>query len=128
MYKIKVTYDTGDSFHQENDVTGFLDIEWKRKDRAKQALKDIEAHYHDYMIMNKEWNIGKEEKDAARQHAKRCKWCVKSRAYDFDFLTGIMLRNDTGERVYQDTFWIGYFESLVGAEIVHEEEGMKFTL
>ena len=61
-YQIVVTYDTGDTFHQEHDVEGTIErtwqngkksrgfMEWEDLDKAKKALKDIEEHYHCYMI------------------------------------------------------------------------------
>ena len=126
MYKIQITYDSADSFNNYDGLVDNIGLTWKRKDMAKKALKDIEAHYHDYMILNKEYNAGKKEQDAARKHAKRCDWYNTGSA---DYMYGIMLKNDDGERVFEDTFWIGYFEHLVDAEIVcPEEKGMRFSV
>lgn len=47
-YKIKYNYDTGDSFHNEYDVEGNLELEWQNLEIAKANLKRIEEHYKQY--------------------------------------------------------------------------------
>jgi len=39
-YKIKIIYDTGDSFHNETDVEGEVEeVYWNGLDQAKKGLK-----------------------------------------------------------------------------------------
>tara|TARA_R110000824_G_scaffold12226_7_gene53652 strand:- start:61771 stop:62181 length:411 start_codon:yes stop_codon:yes gene_type:complete len=126
-YSIEITYDTGDSFHQENGLTETISkVSWDDMDKAKKALKDIEDHYHQYMIINREWNAGKKEKDEAREIAMKAPWCYKPCEEDTsesDYWTyGIMLEDDDGERKHVHCFWTGYFEHLVGADILENRD------
>jgi membrane carboxypeptidase/penicillin-binding protein len=123
MHKITVTYDTGDSFHQEHDLKHDLELTWGNLDKAKQALKDIEEHYHFYMIMHKEWNVDKKDQEKAEKKAKKMKWYDKEYS-DFN----IWLENDNGERVQEHVCWTGYFESLVGADIVTNSSDTSFRI
>ena len=127
MYGIKVIYDTGDTFHQEHDVEYTLSLTWENLDKAKQALKDIEEHYHCYMICKKEWNAGKKEIKKARDKAMKSPWCSevcseKSTHSDY-WNYSLLLENDEGERVDEHICWTGYFESMVGADIINVKGG-----
>ena len=130
MYKIEVTYDTGDTFHQEHDVRSVVDeLEWKSLTKAKKALKDIENHYKCYMMEKKEWNAGKEDKEKARKTAMRSKWCsnTSNSGMERDYWHySLMLEGDDGVRKNVYCNWVGYFESLVGAEVIDSDEDRKF--
>jgi hypothetical protein len=135
MYSIEITYDTGDSFHKENDVKGAVrEISWKNEEKAKQAIKEIEEHYMCYMVCHKEWNADKEDIKKAREKAMKAKWCSEvcddnsSNRDDWNY--SLMLENDDGERVNCSCFWVGYFEHLVGADIVCErhDDGRSFRV
>ena len=125
MYRIEITYDTGDSFHQEHDCKHVInEIKWKSLDSAKAALKDIKNHYMFYMIMHKEWNVGQEEKDKASAKAKKQKW-YDNEYPDFKF----HLEDDDGKRVPVHSCWTGYFDSLVGADVVADpDDGISFRI
>ena len=124
MYKIEVAYDTGDSFHQEHDVKHVInEVSWNSLSAAKRALKAIEQHYHFYMILHKEWNVDKKDKDNAKRQAEQCKWYDKEYP-DFIFY----LEDDNGDLVKVYSRWTGYFESMVGADIITENEGMSFRI
>jgi len=132
MYRVEITYDTGDSFHQEHDVKHVIEeIEWASLEKAKQALKDIEEHYMLYMICHKEWNAGKKDKEDARAKAMNAPWCSevcgeKSAHRDY-WNYSLLLEDDNGERKNVHCCWVGYFEHLVGADIIDSgEEGMSF--
>ena len=132
-YQIVVTYDTGDSFHQEHDVEETVNMEWNDLDKAKQALKDIESHYHCYMICHKEWNADKKDKDQARAKAMKAPWCsdvCKDNSSHRDYWNySILLENDDGERKDCHICWTGYFESMVGADIVSTpDKGLSFRI
>ncbi len=122
MYSIKVIYDTGNSFHKEYGVEHDIKLSWLSLEKAKQALRDIQAHYHFYMILNKEWNADKKDKEKALKFAQSRPWCTKEYPENF-----ILLENEDGERIEINAVWCGYFESLVGADIVSTpEEGLSF--
>ena len=122
MYRIKITYDTGDSFHQEHDVEGYLNVKFSNPDKAKKALKDIESHYKFYMMLHKEWNADKKDKEKAKRIAEKSDWYSK----EYSEHT-ILIENDDGNRVSENCFWCGYFESLVGADVESDpEHGLSF--
>ena len=114
MYTILITYDTGDTFHYVHGATETIRVQWEDSAKAKAAKKDIDAHYHYYMILNKEWNAGKKEKDDATKFAKKQKW-YSGNEYPF---YNVLLEGDDGKRVSEYLFWTGYFESLVSTDVV----------
>lgn len=117
MHKLKITYDTGDSFHHEYGVTGEVDLKWTKLEKAKKALKDIEAHYKWYMIMNKEWNVDKNDQKKATRIAEKAGWY--NRQYP---QVSVLLEDDEGKRVNVSAFWCGYFETLVGVDVESSPE------
>ena len=125
MYKVTITYDTGDSFHREDGVIEDLEMQWVSIDKAKQALKDIEEHYFFYMMMKKEWNADKNDQKKAKKNAQGKPWYAGDRHPYYS----VLLENDEGERVSKHAFWTGYFEHLVGGEVGEVEptrDGMSF--
>jgi hypothetical protein len=76
------------------------------------------------MILHKEFDAGQKEKDKAEQQAQKQPW------YDKEYPKFcLLLEDDQGERVKIHSFWIGYFETLVGGEIVNTvDDDMKFRL
>jgi hypothetical protein len=152
MYTIKIIYDTGDSFHQEDGVEDFLayycpttykriTMEWNDKEKAKQAIKAIKEHYDYYKAINGRWMEKKEIEDIIK-NAKKSKWACydkmglgvggkrtkKEKIVRNPSEYKLMLELDNGERVEGHCFWCGYFESLVGADIVSKDEGESFRL
>ena len=51
FYKIKVFYETGDSFGS-NDTETILEPEWEKLDVAKENLKRIKTHYKIYQRLD----------------------------------------------------------------------------
>ncbi len=47
MYKIKISYRTGDTF-QSHDEEDFIDMEWNEESIAKENLNRVKAHYAMY--------------------------------------------------------------------------------
>ena len=122
-YKIKITYDTGNSFRKEEGKIDFLDLEFTDLEIAKDNLRRIKEHYLAYMLIKNEWDI--REKDRKREiiKAESQDWYVSGRNGEWEYI--INLFNNKGETVQEQVFWAGYFESLVCAEIVSDDEGMK---
>jgi len=116
-YAVKIIYDTGDTFHNEYGLERTLDIEWNNIEKAKQAIKDIENHYKNFMHLKYNYSVSKAEMKKIREKLPKYPWYKKPDSCGYWELT-IMLENDEGERVYESAFWTGYFESLVGAEII----------
>jgi hypothetical protein len=50
-YRIKISYQTGDSFHSE-DAEDYLELTWKNIDIAKENLQRIKEHYEMYKGIN----------------------------------------------------------------------------
>lgn len=128
MYKINIIYDTGDSFSRRDGLEQYLHLTWSDENKAKQALRDIKSHYHYYMILHKEWNADQKDKDKAIKDAKNSKWAVYYKKEKIPSDYSILLENDNSERVTERTFWCGYFEHLVGADIVSEDEDSSFRM
>lgn len=114
LYKIKYSYQTGDSFHQE-DQEDILEFEWSKLEIVKEALRRIGEHYK--WFQSKESYIEKE--------LPQPKWFN----VDADHVTNekylINLPLDNGKEVQFFCPWCGYFETLYGAEIVTEDSDMK---
>ena len=125
MYKINITYDSGDSFNHYSGLEKTIEeASWENIDAAKVALRSIQEHYRWYMICNKEWNVSEKEKKSATQKARQKDWY-----YEQYPDVAMYLLDDKGEKFHVSTFWCGYFESLVGADIVSDgPSDMSFRL
>ena len=88
MYGIKVDYITGDSFGSENIYGEDIGIAISDIDKAKENLKRIKEHYLEFQDGP---NRGRSEP--------------------------LKLLLDEREDIILYPFWIGYFETLLGAEI-----------
>lgn len=124
-YKIKVEYSTGNSYGSE-DTESFIDLEWDNLDIAKENLQAIKEHWGFYREYGGHWfSNHKEKKDYSG------KWWYP----EIDGVIGadnihhcMKLKADNGKTMQQWNFWCGYFEYLIGAEIVTDESDTKFTV
>ncbi len=118
-YKIKVVYQTGDTFrsHETEDV---LDFSWSNIDIAKKNLKHINEHYKLYMMIDKDWNLGREEQNVKILEASKKPWFYNKEKQYWKYQIG--LEKDDGTIEFISTSWCGYFESLWSAEIIIEED------
>ncbi|MFP4457863.1 MAG: hypothetical protein ACLFPS_09435 [Clostridia bacterium] len=118
MYKIKVSYQTGDSFHTEDDET-ILEYGWENIDVVTQNLKRIREHYEMYQEMADRYHAS--FKEMKRKYGKK-DWFVdgvKSIA-DQEFIAShtLYLYLDDGSKFQYSCEWCGYFERLYGAEVL----------
>lgn len=104
IYKIKYSYETGDSFGR-HDAEGVLEMEWTNLDNAKAALKRIKEHWLWYEDQNVYY--WKPDKSAPEPE-----W---HKGEEYDFTVKVLL--DNGNEVKFCAPWCGYFERLHGAEI-----------
>lgn len=122
-YRIKIDYDTGDTFRHEENVIGFCTLTWDNLDIAKKNLKAIRDQYHLYMLCNKDYNASKEQMNKLMKQAEsKSWWGGKYWEYSLNLLA------DDGTLVSESIFWTGYFETLNSAEIVineHEDSEMR---
>lgn len=125
-YKIKIVYDTGDSFSSNTGIEEFIpEVSFSNYEEAKQAVIDIGEHYELYMMVN-EGRLLRDEKEIKKQLklAKKKPWFHKAeKRYGLDFSQNQILLGPDRIEVY--CFWCGYFESLVSAEVACESH--KYT-
>jgi hypothetical protein len=116
-YKIKVEYETGDSFGRQ-DTSTILEMEWKTLAFAKVALARIREHYDWYSYQNCYRRFGRDKGPAEPEWHK-----------GLDCSESLILVLDNGNEVKFWPPWCGYFERLYGASIIlPEEEGMSFSV
>lgn len=101
MYKIKVTYKTGDSF-STRDTEGLIEHVWTNLEVAKQNLKRIQEHYAWYESTR--FSFRTELPKPSFAHPEH-EWSLK-------------LLHDDGQEFDYGSFWIGMFETLYGLEII----------
>ena len=124
-YKILITYNTGDGFHTKEGVRQVLEMGWKNYDVAYANIKRIEEHYKWYQATsNASYN-----KKSAKDH----KWLYEGKDwYNNNKLPSpcreysIVLYTDDNKPWKIWPFWVGYFESLVSAELIQDLPKIEF--
>lgn len=119
MFKIKITYETGDSFHNETREE-YLQYEWERLDIVRLALQRIDEHYRWYKDKNKVYKLSPYDEVERPEWHKKVMLPEGLRDEESHYL--IILELDDRTEVQFSPFWIGYFESLLKAEIVLDEK------
>lgn len=121
-YKIKVFYETGDSFGR-NDTHTILEPEWKNLDVVKENLKRIKTHYKIYERLDRNYSWRKEEQFDEKKLPDYVVYDKKNNWLNLKLLL------DNGNEMQIYTGWCGYFEQLYGADIIIEkDEEMSFTI
>jgi hypothetical protein len=120
-YKIKFTYNTGNTFETEDGVQGFISYEFDSLALAKQALARMKEHYL--------WRLSKEcayeESKPVPEWYKR-----KDKNWGSEWYFNVP-GNDEEEVWLYGGEYLGYFETLVCAEIVAAipgSDGMRFGI
>lgn len=127
MYKIKITYDTGDSFKTERGLEDYIEGSWNNLDVVTENLNRIKEHYQYYELCT-EYNFGKSKKQVDRliKEYEEKDWYAGDAN---DCIYSLKLLTDEGvEYTVSAHQWCGYFESLVGAEVVVEHNLPKFIV
>jgi len=118
MYKIKVSYQTGDSFGTE-DVEMTLDFDWTDINVVTQNLKRIKEHYEMYQEMAESYHAP--FKEMKKKYGKK-DWFVDNNGNTWDpagtASRSLCLYLDDGAKFNYSCPWCGYFETLYGAEII----------
>lgn len=119
-YKIKITYDTGDSFHTECGLETELEEEYSTLELAEENLTRIKEHY---VLREAQDEVGRRwfSKDDKRKaelekiiaEAKNKPWYVEKHP---DICIKLLLNNRKEWQI--SAFWCGYFEHLQSAEII----------
>lgn len=121
IYEINITFRTGNSFGNgiEEDLVG---CSWESIEEAKEALKCIKEHYKYFESLNRFSRNKPTEKEIDR--IENSYWFCQEDSFDSGEYSLHLKR--AGELKTVSAFWRGYFESLISAEIMFEENDMKF--
>lgn len=139
-YRIKVNYQTGDSFGY-NDTEEIIDMGWKNLDIAMENMMNIKTHYENiYIPLNSHYYKRKYKLNDDQIFDNITE---KYRDKDF-FVLGndespdgldkhyiencIKLKLDNGRYVQISNFWCGYFETLYSLEIVMYGDNLKVEI
>jgi hypothetical protein len=74
-YKIKYNYNTGDSFHNEDNLESYLELEWNNLSIAKANLQRIKEHYTQYQGI--EYSFKQKSNQELLQENQHRDWFVK---------------------------------------------------
>jgi len=113
MYKIKIEYETGDSFHREDTFT-YLDHEFKDIKVAEENLLRIKNHYE----------FHKEHDDWKKPKGKLPLGVVWNDEYRSILLETI---DDEGNIFTELPDWASYFGTMYGAYIELVNEKYQYT-
>ncbi|MCW3110530.1 MAG: hypothetical protein JWQ09_5036 [Segetibacter sp.] len=123
-YKIKYNYDTGNSFHTDNGLEEYLDLEHDDINIAKSNLKRIEEHYSQYKSLNG-YSDRRNFSEVFKENEEK-DWFVKNGSnYQKEYC--FLLMTDKGKMLQMSAPWCGYFESLNSVEIEENNSDMKIT-
>lgn len=118
-YKIKIHYQTGDSFHNESAID-ILEIDWESVEIAKENLKRIYEHYKFY---NSLYSFStKKPREELIEENKTKEWFVPG-YYESEHCLKLKLDNENEIQIL--AFWCGYFERLDMVEIIQDDSDMK---
>jgi hypothetical protein len=154
MYKIKISYRTGNSYTSSDEVD-FIQMEWNSLDIVKENLNRIKSHYqmydwfedfeNMYLTPEKYHNKIMSYKDAPWFCYDQKVVRIKDGKYlpispenkhlfedahfvpdDFTAKHYLMLKLDSGEEMKFSAFWCGHFERLYYAEISPKPDPYRF--
>jgi len=127
-FDIRIDYKTGDSF-KSYETSDTLDLPVESLEIAKENLRRIKEHYKVYIKKNSYSMQYSDKREIQYPDFYITKATVSHGTYDVD---GIRLKvSETKERDIISPFWIGYFESLIGAEVIvsdAEEDDLSFKV
>lgn len=129
MYIILIDYKTGNSYNTEDKYgIEFDSFCWENLDIAKENLQRIKEHYKYYTDLEEYIHRGHIYKNLKEPIPP--KWWIKnSTSYNKGSEHhNLNLKLDNGKEVQFNPFWIGYFETLYGAEIKTKDKDLQFKL
>lgn len=126
-YKILVKYYTGNSFGS-HDTEDYLDLSWDNLDIVKENLQAIKEHYKMYNYVERPpWEEKRLSREEKLDKYKNNWWFPETEDTYFSH-NCMKLKTDNGKTMQQWNFWCGYFEGLYGAEIISDDNDMKFEV
>jgi hypothetical protein len=121
MFDIEITYETGDSLHLGKD-TQMLCLPVSNIELAKDNLQRIKQHYEIYQ-KRRSYSVTPQKIDYPSFYITHTKIGTVNAEID-----GIILETDNGKHNMISPFWIGYFERLITARIVADDDEISFTV
>lgn len=115
-YKIKIDYQTGNSFGSE-ETSDYLELEWDDLATAKLNIKYIKEHYEFYKECNYSRYSERKSKEDLFVENKLKEWFVPNKD-SYTMMYSLKLKADNGNLMQLHPFWCGYFERLICVEIV----------
>lgn len=125
-YCIEICYNTGNSFgsHEDRDI---IPLSWENIDIAKENLKRIKEH-NEFVS---ELNDSTYKIDNTRPRSEiidsisNRDWAVLTNEYESE--SYIKLMKDSGEFTEVQCFWVRYFESIISAKIIVNDEDIEIN-
>jgi hypothetical protein len=121
MFTLEIHFKTGDSFesYEETDKIGHV---WESLDKAEEALYAIKDHHNYIQEVKRAERLNRTEAKKLKKQAEKESWfCTGDSTENECYLK---VKDDEGNLVKINAFWHGYFETLLSARIVLEEEIM----
>jgi hypothetical protein len=100
-YKIKINYDTGDSYYRYPGKTHILELSWSSLENAESNLTRIKEHYKLYESIHRNYSS-----DKTILEFKTKDWYVEENT------NLIKLYSDDGKPWQILPTWVGFFETL----------------
>tara|TARA_Y100000593_G_scaffold94877_1_gene196863 strand:+ start:3621 stop:3995 length:375 start_codon:yes stop_codon:yes gene_type:complete len=122
LFKIKVVYESADSFGSEI-LEKLIDYEWKSIETAKKALQMIKEHHHFYQQCN-----GDAERRNIEKSISKKPWFSK-RVHDIDVGWEFLIKLPIDEDAISKTFtvsWTGWGCDLHKAAIVLTSDEFEY--
>ena len=116
MYKIRVNYDTGNSYNTYPGEEEILDYNWLDIDVVQANIRRIAEHYK-WCSDKNSWN-----KRLARHEGIEPTWNKNSGE------SSIILLLDNYKEFKISTSWIGYFETLNYVEIFNDNSDWRIDI
>lgn len=124
-YKIKISYETGNSFGR-NTAEDYFELEWENLDIAKQNLQFIKEHYEMYKELESYRN--KKSKEEIFSENKDKEWFVYKDGDPYFSQYCMKFKTDLGTYTQTSCFWCGYFETLYAASIEGVDNDLEFIV
>jgi len=124
-YKIQYSYNTGDSFTNEDNLEDEIELTWDNLEVAKANLQRINEHYQYYQKLDK--SLSDKELNKILEELSHKDWAVveinvPSKEIDIGTIKyQLILYTDEGKPYRFPPAWCGYFESLNYAEIITKD-------
>lgn len=119
-YRLKINYDTGDSFGSYPGQEETLELVNSSLEVAKRNAERIQAHARMYEALN-----GYRMKEKTLKDFQNEDWFVKNTDASSPQYS-VILKTDEGKDLQIWASWCGYFETFNFVEVVADVDDMKF--